>query len=58
MENDQEYIDMNHVADFTSHEKEDPRKALKAQFSMWVAQKIAALEARIAKMEEAKSEEA
>lgn len=57
MENDQEYIDMSHVADFTSHEKEDPRKALKAQFSMWVAQKISDLEARIAKME-SKGEEA
>lgn len=51
MNTEAEYNEMAHVADIVSYKKLDPKEAVKAQFAMWVAEKIAALEARVAALE-------
>lgn len=51
MNTDTEYNEMAHIADIVSYKKTDPKEAVKAQFAMWVAEKLAALEARVAELE-------
>lgn len=51
MEKASEYMDAYLNMGTFSHEKLDPKEALKDQFAIWVAQKISDLEGRIAALE-------